>query len=91
MLPAGIVIAMNIFKNFGVSVMEVFKRASLKHFSFESPKEGLRPSIIVGVRASRHVLREISIFRSIPEGLGAILAASITVENSGLCGFFCGT
>jgi len=77
----GIVVAFDVFEDFGAGVSGVLEATILKHLALDGSDAGLRPSVVVGIGACGHALAQPRLGQSLAEGRAAILAAAVTVED----------
>src|SRR3954468_9175487 len=80
-LAVGVVVAVDEIEDFDVGVGAVLENPALEHFELESADEGFRPSVVIGVRTSRHALAQASGGQHLAKGRAAVLAAPITMED----------
>lgn len=77
----GIVVAFDVFEDFGAGFAGIFETTILKHFVLEGADEGFAPSVVAGVGSRRHALAQACFCQGLAEWDAPVLAAPVAVKD----------
>jgi len=84
MSPRGVVVAVDVLKESGPGIVDVFELPVSDQFALDGPDDGLAPGIVIGIGFRRRALVDLFGIKKRTEEAAAVLVAPVAVEDSSL-------